>query len=125
MVIEKHTLKVTTTGSAGSASGSAQLALAISRLVAIHLNYDASAPGATTDVTVKTPGNPATKTLLTVSNNATDGWYFPKEQDMGNTGSLITGSYSDPLIHNNLLIEVAQGDALTDILTATVYVDVG
>ena len=124
MVIKKHTLKVTTTGSAGSASGSGHLSLPISRLVAVHLNYDSAAPGGTTDVTITAPGNPASRTLLTVSNNATDGWYFPKEQDMGNTGSLITGSYSDPLIHDSLDMAVAQSDALTDAVVATVYVRV-
>ncbi len=123
MVIEKHTLKVTTVGSAASAVGSGSLALPLGKLVAIYLNYHASAP-ATTDVTITSPGNPATQTFLTVSNNATDGWYFPKEQDMDNTGAAITGSYSDPLVHNNLLMAVAGSDALTDAVEATVYVEV-
>lgn len=123
MVIEKHTLKVTTTGSAGLAVGSAALALPLCELIAIHLNYNASAP-ATTDVTVKSPGNPATVTHLTVSNNATDAWYHPKTQDDDNVGAAITGSYSHPLIHNNLTIDVAQADALADCVEATIYVRV-
>ena len=123
MGIEKHTLKITTTGSAGSASGSAALAVPLAELLAIHLNYHASAP-VTTDVTVKSPGNPATVTHLTVSNNKTDGWYHPKTQDMDATGAAITGSHSHPLIHNNLTIDVAQADALADAVEATIYIRV-
>ena len=99
------------------------MALPLCELIAIHLNYNASAP-ATTDVTVKSPGNPAEVTHLTVTNNATDGWYHPKTQDHDNVGAAITGSYSHPLIHNNLTIDVAQADALTDCLEATIYVRV-
>ena len=121
MAIESHELKIDTTGSAGSASGSGIISLPISELVAIFFNYHASAPAAT-DVTVTAPGNPGALVILTVSNAVADGWFYPKVQDHGNTGSAITGSYSHPIIHRNLLIEVAQADALTDALIATVFV---
>ena len=123
MSIEKHEIKVSTTGSAGSASGSAVLALPLCELVAVYLDYHASAP-ATTDVTVSSPGNPAALTVLTKSNNATDGWEYPKVQKDDNTGAAITGDYADPVIHGNLLVEVAQADALTDCVVVTVYVRV-
>ena len=123
MTIEKHELRVSTTGSAGSASGSSILALPLCELVAVHLNFHASAP-ATTDTTVKSPGNPASVTLLTVSNSATDAWYYPKVQKHDNTGAAITGDYADPVVHGNLSIDLAQCDALTDALVATIYIRV-
>lgn len=123
MVIEKHTLKVTTTGSAGTATGESSLALPIGRLVGLYLNFHASAPS-TTDTIISSPGNPASKTILTLTNINTDAWYFPKEQDDNDVGAAVSGSYSDPLIHSNLLIALAQADALTDALEATIYLDV-
>jgi len=122
-MIEKHEIKVSTTGSAGVASGSTILAVPLSELIALYLDYDGSAPG-TTDVTISSPGNPAAVTILTESNNATDGWRYPRVQDHDNTGSAITGSYSDPPLHGNVLVEVAQGDAITDIVTVTIYMRV-
>ena len=122
MAVEKHTLKISTTGSAGAATGSGILSLPLCELVAIYLDYHASAP-ATTDVTVKSVGDPATVTLLTRSNSATDAWMYPKVQDHDNVAAAITGSYSDPVIHAGALsIELAQADALTDCLVATVYI---
>ena len=123
MSIEKHEIKISTTGSAGSASGSAILALPLCELVAVYLNYHASAP-ATTDVTISSPGNPAALTILTRSNSATDGWFYPHVNDHDNAAAAVTGSYSDPVVHGNLLIEVAQADALTDCLVLTTYVRV-
>ncbi len=121
MTIEKFEIKITTTGSAGSASGSGHSATPLGQLVALHLDYHASAP-ATTDVTVTAPGNPAALTVLTLSDNNTDGWYFPKTQDHDNTGSAVTGSYSDPLLHLGVDISVAQADALTNAVVATLFV---
>tara|TARA_Y100000310_G_C20076651_1_gene531881 strand:- start:157 stop:528 length:372 start_codon:yes stop_codon:yes gene_type:complete len=121
MTIEKHEIKVSTTGSAGSATGSTVKALPLCELITVYLNYHASAPG-TTDVTIKSPGNPASLTIATVSNNNTDGWYYFKVQDHNNVAAAVTGSYSDPPIHGNLQIDLAQADALTDALVATVYI---
>ena len=36
----------------------------------------------------------------------------------------ITGSYSDPPIHGNIQIDLAQCDALTNALVATLYIRV-
>ena len=123
MTIEKHEIKVSTTGVAGSASGTTVLALPLCELVAIYLDFHASAP-ATTDTTISSPGNPAALTLLTVSNSATDAWKYPSVNLHDNTGAAITGAYAPPIIHGNLSVALAQCDALTDALVATVYVRV-
>ena len=123
MAIERHTIKVSTTGSAASATGSLVVALPYCELLATYLNFHASAPG-TTDTTLSSPGDPVAVTLLTVTNSATDAWYYPSIQLDDNSGSAITGAYVPAIIHGNLLVELAGSDALTDALTLTVFVRV-
>ena len=124
MSIEKHTLTISTTGSAGSASGSGILSLPLCELVAIHLDYHADAP-ATTDVTVTATGDPASVTLLTRTSSVTDGWFYPGVNVHDNTAAAVTGAYAPPVIHNGALtIAVAQADALTGCVVATVLVRV-
>jgi len=123
MAIERHIIKVSTTGSDASATGSLVVALPYCELLAGYFNYHASAPG-TTDTTVSSPGDPVSVTLLTITNSVADAWYYPGIQMDGNTGSAITGAYVPALIHGNLLVELAGSDALTDALILTIFVRV-
>lgn len=123
MAIEKHELKVSTTGVAGSASGSSILAVPLSELVGVYVDFHGSAP-ATTDLTLKSPGNPASVTLMTLTNTNTDAWKYPKVQKHDNIGAAIVGDYADPIIHGNLQADLAQCDALTDAVVLTVYLRV-
>ena len=121
MAIEKYTIKVSTTGSSGSATGSLVTALPYCELLAARLDFHASAPG-TTDTTLSSPGGPVSVTLLTITNSATDAWFYPPHQLDDSSGSAITGAYIPGIIHGNLLTELAQCDALTDALTMTIFV---
>ena len=123
MAIEKHVIKVSTTGSSGSAPGSLVTALPPCELLAVYMNFHASAP-ASTDTTLSSPGDPVAVTLLTVTNSATDAWYYPSIQMDDNSGSAITGAYVPGLIHGNLLTELAGCDALTDALVMSIFVRV-
>ncbi len=123
MAIEKHIIKVSTTGSDASATGSLVTALPYCELLAARMDFHASAPG-TTDTTLSSPGGPVAVTLLTITNSSTDAWYYPTHQLDDNTGSAITGAYIPAIIHGNLLTELAGCDALTDALTLTVFVRV-
>ena len=123
MAIEKHVIKVSTTGSSGSATGSLVTALPPCELLAVYMNFHASAP-ASTDTTLSSPGDPVSVTLLTVTNSATDAWYYPSIQMDDNSGSAITGAYVPGLIHGNLLTELAGCDALTDALGMSIFVRV-
>lgn len=123
MGIERHQFLVATTGSAGSASGSAILALPNCELLAVYIDYGA-APS-TTDLVLKAIGGDlADVTVLTLTNINTDGWYYPRVQKHDNTGSAITGDYDRPVIHNNLLATLAQADALSPCVTITALVRV-
>ena len=123
MTIERHELKVSTTGVAGSASWSSILAVPLSELVAVYVDYHGSAPS-TTDLTLKSPVNPASVTLMTLTNTNTDAWKYPKVQKHDNVGAAITGDYADPVVHGNLQCDLAQCDALTDAAVLTVYLRV-
>ena len=123
MAIEKHTIKVSTTGSSGSATGSLVTALPYCELLAARLDFHASAPG-TTDTTLSSPGGPVSVTLLTITNSATDAWYYPTHQLDDSSGSAITGAYIPAVIHGNLLTEFAGCEALTDARTMTIFVRV-
>ena len=123
MAIEKHVIKGSTTGSSGSATGSLVTALPPCELLAVYMNFHASAP-ASTDTTLSSPGDPVSVTLLTVTNSATDAWYYPSIQMDDNSGSAITGAYVPGLIHGNLLTELAGCDALTDALVMSIFVRV-
>ncbi len=121
MAIEKYTIKVSTTGSDASATGSLVTALPLCELLAVYANFHASAP-ASTDTTISSPADPVAVTLLTITNSATDAWYYPTHQLDDASGSAITGAYIPAIVHGNLLVELAGCDALTDALTLTAYV---
>ena len=123
MAIERHIIKVSTTGSDASATGSLVVALPYCELLAAYLTFHASAP-ASTDTTLSSPGDPVAVTLLTITNSATDAWYYPGIQMDDNAGSAITGAYIPAILHGNLLVELAGSDALTDALTMTIFVRV-
>ena len=123
MAIEKHTVKVSTTGSDASATGSLVTALPYCELLAVYMNFHADAP-ASTDTTLSSPGGPVAVTLLTITNSATDAWYYPPHQLDDNSVSEITGAYIPAVIHGNLLTELAGCDALTDALVMTIFVRV-
>jgi|TARA_R110002020_G_scaffold47166_6_gene134358 hypothetical protein len=121
MAIERHIIKVSTTGSDASATGSLVTALPYCELLAVYMNFHASAP-ASTDTTLSSPGDPVSVTILTVTNSATDAWFYPTHQLDDASASAITGAYIPAIIHGNLLTELAGSDALTDALTMTIFV---
>ena len=121
MAIERHIIKVSTTGSDASATGSRIVPLPYCEILAARMDFHASAPG-TTDTTLSSPGDPVSVTLLTITNSATDAWYYPSIQLDDNSGSAITGAYVPAIVHGNLLVELAGSDALTDALTLTIFI---
>ena len=123
MAIERHIIKVSTTGSDASATGSLVTALPYCELLGVYMNFHADAP-ASTDTTVSSPGDPVSVTLLTVTNSATDAWFYPTHQLDDASASAIPGAYIPAIIHGNLLTELAGSDALTDALTMTIFVTV-
>lgn len=114
-----YAIPVTTTGSAGSATGSATSELILGYLVDVYLDYHASAPS-TTDVTISfaTRGG----NILVVSNSATDALYHPRALPVDNAGTSITAP-TPFLLNDKVTVSVAGSDALTGAVTAYLRVD--
>ena len=115
MKVLTEKVNVTTTGSAGSATGSTDSGALNGLLLDIFLDYDGSAPG-TTDVTVahKTRGG----SVLAVTNNATDGLYHPRAKPVDSANAAITNAHDRFALNGPLTVSVAQADALTDCVVA-------
>jgi len=125
--MQRVEVKVTTTGDDASASGSGNSDICNGKLHAVYLDYHASAPGATTDVTLALAEAPAA-TLLTVTDSATDGWYFPRQQVCDTAGAGLTydgtRTINEPFpVTGRLTVSVAQSNALTNCVTAYIYVE--
>ena len=119
-------LRVTTTGSAGSAAGVAYASLPPCRLT--HLKIDSNAAAAATqDVVIKTDGlsdGSTGTTVFTATNLGTTDIAIralgqPNAVDEGRNATGTAGAYTDGLeggafIKNGVAVVIAQGDAQTD-----------
>jgi len=118
--VKSYALTVTTTGVAGSATGSAVTSERIEGyLLDVYLNYHASAP-ATTDVTCKQTDR--SDSFLVVTDNLTDGRYTPRVQVCDAAGAAVAGVYDLYWINGTITVSLAQADALTGACVATVRV---
>lgn len=118
--VQKVTIgPITTTGVDGSATGSAVSARIAGLLLAAHIDYSAG-QAATADVTIATTTAP-TVTLLTRSNSATDGWFFPRQQVQDSAGANIAGVYEAVPFDDTITVSVAQADN-NETVTATLLI---
>lgn len=102
-------IAVTVAGNAGSASGSAKSGKPVSGiLLGVYVDY-VSQP-ATCDVTIATESAPV-KTLLTLTNANTDGWFYPRYLAHGSTGTVSTTDLVYHPVNDYVVVTVAQGDA--------------
>lgn len=127
-MIRQDTIKVTTTGTAGTATGTGYSNGAIvGRVLAIRLNYHASAP-ATADVTI-TENNAVPQTLHVETNSKTDVVRYPRRAVDDNAETAVTYDgtneiYEPYVVTDQIKVAVAQADALTDcVLVDIVYED--
>lgn len=116
----------TASGSAGAAVGTATATAPLAgEIFAVHLAYGGTA--ATTDVTVATVHAPTT-TLLTVTDNASDGWYYPRVQMHDVNGSALTldGTQANvaPIpVCDQVRVTVTQADDGDTVTTTMVYAE--
>lgn len=115
MEIVTYKVAVTTTGSAGSATGSGTSELISGYLLDVYLDFNASAP-ATSDVTLAyaTRGG----NILVASNGNTDALHQPLKQASDAAGAAITGVYNPYVLDDKVTVSVAQCDALAPAVTA-------
>lgn len=116
--VRSSSFTVTATGDAGSAEGSQSSDGTLSgHIYAIHLDY-APTLSDTTDLTLSLSS--PSWTLLTLTDNVTDGWYYPSVQQTGNTGSVVSGAYDRAPFVGRMTAAIAQSTA-TDVVTVTVW----
>lgn len=115
MEICQEIVKVTTTGSDGSATGSATSAVLKGLLLDIYLDFHASAPN-TTDTTVvfaERGGN-----ILVVSNSVTDGLFHPRAKPVDNANAAITNAHDKFALNGRITVSLADCNALTNAVVA-------
>lgn len=113
-------LKITTTGSAGSATGSGTISGLRGVLARLIVNWHASAPAGTTDITIIETWDGGSRTLYAKTNAVTDVDLVPQVAASDNAGAAITGAYGFiTLVGGTITVSVAQTDALTDCVIVT------
>ena len=100
---------VTTTGAAGSATGTATTETLHGFLLDVYLDFHATAP-ATTDTTIAYAlrgGN-----ILAVANSGTDALLTPRVKPVDNANAAITNAHERFPLNDALTVSLAQSDAL-------------
>lgn len=118
MEIVTEIVRVTTTGGAGAATGTANSPALYGELLDIQFNFHASLP-ATADTTVANV-NPPVGNVIVLTDTATDARYAPRQAVHNATGAAITNGWDRHVLNGPLSFAIAQGDALTDALVATI-----
>ncbi len=121
-MIDLVTLSLTLSGTSGNVtSGSAVMG----RILAIYLEYQ-SGTDAGTDVTIATAASSSlpANTILTITDSATSGWYYPRHQVHSNAGAALTldgtrANVDTVPVYDKLKISVAQS---TTAKTITAYI---
>ena len=114
---------VTTTGSAGVATGSTtpDPKFGISYLTDVKLAYDGSAP-ATTKIVISEVGG-LQKTLLSMVGN-TDGIFPPRTPTYSVLDCALTGGFDLEQFSGQLQVDVTLSDAITDVVSVELeYLD--
>lgn len=121
MTIRTQQVTLTPAGSAGSATANGQTGVISGEIMAVHLEY--TSQPATTDVTIATANAPV-NTILTITNAATDGWFYPRHVVHGETGTALTGTAGGdrtPVpVDDHIKVTIAQGDPVANGLVATI-----
>lgn len=106
-------------GGAGVATANADSPTVVhGALHAVYVRYNDAPPAATTDVVIATVGTsprPPAQTLLTLTNAATDGWFYPRRQVDDDVGVAIAAEFDRFALADyvNVLIDQANdGDSV-------------
>jgi hypothetical protein len=107
------------TGGAGVATANTNSTNVINGTIErIYLEYTDSPPAGTTDVTIATIVTP-TVPILTITNAATDGWFYPMAQAQNQAGADITNQGKPIVINDRVKVTIAQANN-DDGVTATI-----
>lgn len=123
-MIRRETITVTgAAGGAGLATANTTSTVTINGIIrAIYLEYTDSPPAGTTDVTIAGATSPALE-ILTVSNAATDGWFYPMWQAVNNSNATITNQGSSVAVDDQIKVTIAQANNSDGVIATIVYED--
>lgn len=110
------------TGGAGLATADSDSDIVINGIImAVHLEYVGLPPAGTTDVTVVESVNDPAMPILTVSNAATDGWFYPMAQADNQAGTDITNQGREIAVNDIVNVAIAQANNDDGIVVTIVY----
>lgn len=118
-------ITVTVTGATGGA-GVATANTTSSELVegtirGVYLAYTDSPPAGTTDVTIAEAYNSPAAAILTVSNAATDAWFYPMAQACNQAAATITNQGAPIVVKDYLKVTIAQANNDDGVVATIVY----
>lgn len=123
MGVRTAKIDVTTTGSAGSAAGTAYSDKPLNgELYAVRVDWHASAP-ATSDITITVDSDddhPAV-TIYAKTDANTDLWVYPVVQSTDTAGAAVASIYQHILVNGRVKVVLAQCDALTNAVRVYLY----
>ncbi|PKN81539.1 MAG: hypothetical protein CVU47_06385 [Chloroflexi bacterium HGW-Chloroflexi-9] len=113
-------IAVTTTGSAGSATGNATSPIITGQILGVYVNWHASAPAGTSDITVE--GATTGLDLYAKANAVTDVYKVPSAYGLDAAATALTSDVTPQrvCINEGVKVTVAQSDALTNCAIVTV-----
>lgn len=118
-MLNSQKFSIDTTGTAGTATGSAETDVVRGRVVRVDFDFHASAP-ATTDVTIVENNTLRPKTVVALTNANTDTVVYPTVQLTDTAGTPVAAFESIP-VYDTLTISVAQCDALTAAVQVEIF----
>lgn len=121
--LRQSTVRVTTTGSDGSATGTGySLYPILGEVLAVYVDYSADAPNTTDiDVTTESDDDAPASVLVDKDNSNTDAWYYPRVQGTSTAGVGISGEYSPVPASGRVKVVIGDCDALTTAVVVTVF----
>lgn len=123
--IRRETITVSgSTGGAGASTANTTSDNVINGTIrAIYLAYTGSPPAATTDVTIAGAGlaSSPTVTILTVSNAATDGWFYPMAQAVNQANTAITNQGTPIVCDDYVKVTIAQANDADGVVATILY----
>ena len=120
--IQTVRIGVTTTGTAGAATGSTTTETLFGELLDVFLDFHVSTP-ATTDTTIAyATGGAGVGNILVVTSSATDARIAPRQKCVDNANAAITNSFDRFWLNGAITVSLAEADALTDALVAYVRI---
>lgn len=122
-MIRQTTITVTgAAGGAGLATANTTSDAPINGTIkAVHLTYVGSPPAGTTDIVIAGVASPATE-IITVSNAATSGWFYPMHQaQTSSAGADITNQGSPVVIDDYINAKISQANNDDGVTAVIIY----